>query len=144
MFKLKRAPLLDIWETRLILEVEAVKLVIDRARDEEIITMEKFAEKIHNTNLEEYQEKDYDLEFHVCVAEATHNEVLSEIIIEQMNLLKDLRQKALMDKEYFKQSCEEHISIVKAIKGRDASLASQLMYKHICGIKEAVLTHESI
>ncbi|GEM_PF-4036461 len=126
----------------LILEIEAVKLAIQRAHEEELITLEKFAKKIHSTSLEEYQEKDYDLEFHVCIAEATHNQAMLEIIKQLMNLLKELRQKALIDKQYFKKSCEEHISIVNAIRNRNASLASELMYKHISGIKEAVLSNE--
>lgn len=136
--------LIEVWEARLIMEVGAVRLVVERASPEELDELAEFAGRVHSCTMEEFREKDYDLEFHARLAQATHNEVIADNVRYYMRILKRMRQKWLMDAEVWKQSCEEHISIVDAILARDAELAAVEMRKHILGIKRAVLAYVKV
>lgn len=132
---------LDVWEARLILEVGAVRLAAQRASRQDLESLASLAAKIHECSLEELRQKDYDLDFHTLLAEATGNKVIAESARRYMHTLKTLRQKLLMDPEAWRSSCEEHIAIARAILDRDQALAAQLMEKHINGVRAAVLDY---
>lgn len=130
----KKKLMLQWFEVRLILESESVRLVVERASDdeiEEIIACEqKVAELIEKG-------KDYilaDQHFHAAIAKATHNEVISRFIpsIEQ-SIYEAIT--AAQEGAWFNKSTENalkyHHEIANFIKKRDAVGAMLAMRYHI-------------
>lgn len=133
--------LLDVWQARLILEVGAVGLVVRNATDDEMRLLVDDARRVHTSPPEEFHERDYDLEFHVHLARATHNRVIAETVGHYMAVLKKMRQKLFMDSVRWRQSCEQHIAIAEAASVRDVDLAQSQMVVHLQGIRQAVAEH---
>jgi len=130
--------LLDVWQARFILEVGAMGFVVHNATDEEVRILKEFARQVHSLPPKDFREQDYDLDFHVHLARATHNRVIAETIGHYMAVLKRLRQKLFMDPAIWRLSCEQHIAIADAVEARDEDLARSQVVVHLQGIRRAL------
>lgn len=130
----KKKLILQWFEVRLILESESVRLVVERASDDEIQKIIACEQKV--TELIEKGE-DYvlaDQYFHAAIAKATHNEVISRFIpsIEQ-SIYEAIT--VAQENDWFNKSTENalkyHHEIANFIKKRDAIGAMLSMRYHI-------------
>lgn len=138
---IEKSALLDICESREILELKIVQMVVERATDEDIVKLIDLHKKLHITEnyTSNIDDKDYDLEFHLALAEASHNFVLKEFVKFQMTLLKEMRQKDLLKIEVWKRLCDEHGNIIEKIINRDAEGAISEMRNHLWHLKQGIM-----
>lgn len=119
-------------ETRILLEVNAIKLCAERWTPTDM----KAIEIAHNNFLSYWnteQRQGYDFAFHRSIAEASHNNVIKSML---MIITPDIL--AIYNKERFCSPSttvvEEHVKMLEAIKNHDAEKAAKLMKKHLQGV----------
>lgn len=121
-------------ETRIILEVNAIKLCVERCTEEDM----KSIEAAHHNFLKFWDSEErvsYDFAFHRAIAEASHNPVFKALLL---IITPDIM--AIYNKERIcapsTQVIEEHVHLVEAIRKRDAEIACRLMREHMNGVLE--------
>ena len=89
---LNSEPVFDIMETREILECKCAELAAGRADPEQLKKLAHFNEIMQDNSSDAEMISQADLQFHLVLAEATHNEVIVEImklLIEKVELYAD-------------------------------------------------------
>lgn len=120
----------SIYEYRMILEPESILLLKDKKIDTSWIDgwIDKFSSENENNSLSE----DDDKKFHVELAKLTGN----KYIYSQIDLIMDKcsRIRILSNFESsvrYKESLNEHIEILKYLKNKNVSKASEMMKVHL-------------
>jgi DNA-binding FadR family transcriptional regulator len=136
---LQRASLLDVWETREVLEVRAAHLAALRRTDEDIDNLKKYGINActPQDNLAAYLECNREL--HKAIARATQNFSLAELVAMQMSLTEELSQKDLLNEERRNRMNGEHELIVEAIIDGEPEKAAQCMEAHLQNVKQSLL-----
>lgn len=135
-YKIKLAPILDLMEVRMILELNFFHLIINNHTKEDINNLKQILNnlKIKNedSDFNQFELYKLDLDFHVALAKSTHNMVIIE-------LMKVIFSRIEKDKEYFIRSSEETIytdietfeALIEAIENKNTDLAVDLYKKHL-------------
>lgn len=121
----------DLYEMRLILELDAVRLACERATDKYLQIMEKsIADAV--LKIEQGQSPvEEDFEFHRAIARASRNSVLQRIWIPLVEYSKTVREDSLTDERTQQSMVEEHKSILKAIREKNRDEAEARMREHL-------------
>ncbi len=139
LLSLEKSSMLDLLEAREVFEVKIVEFAAQRATDEDIDLIEK---ALIDTNIDEdLNFGDYhlnDREFHIAIANASHNFVFLNLLLVNINLLRDFREKAWKIPGRKKSYFNEHKEIFKAIKRHDSFSAAKFMKLHLINIRKAV------
>ena len=72
-----------------------------------------------------------DLEFHVCIAECSENQVIYSMIQTIRNLMKHVSGTGMVDSEQLKEIYEEHQKIYGLILAQDGEGAAEAMREHL-------------
>lgn len=119
-------------ESRVILEVNSVKLAASRRTSQDIELLE--------SALEAYKDKvalgesgiDEDLMFHLKIAEASKNAVLKSLmLIVTPDILSYFRKHHVCEDGRNKNAYEEHTAILNHIKNKDGKRAVEMMKHHL-------------
>lgn len=142
-FEAKSNSAFELLEVRMYIESLITKLAIERATDQNIKEIEATNEGLKKyikdpENLDKFFE--YGIAFHKKLAEATQNEVLSQIannLFEQDThpLWQHLNMKVLLSYEARLHQLEEHEGILEAIKTKNYKKAEELMQHHLEHLK---------
>lgn len=73
----------------------------------------------------------HDTKFHLAIAAATQNQVLSRIMYGLLDLLAESRRKTLNIKGRARVSVAEHVRLADAIEAGDAAAAERFMREHL-------------
>ena len=124
--------IVELMELRVILECNAVKLAAQRASSQDIQRINQALERMQACQSEIKKFYDPDFEFHVAIAEATHNETISEML------------KLIIEKshEYFQKFMSDRLCppeqaivtaqrIVDCLRIGDGQKASDYMKAHL-------------
>lgn len=123
----------DVTEVRFILELGLVPLVCERATDDDI---EALREICRQARVEARQSSGYSMDtsaqFHVRVAESTHNPAVA-MLVESFREPLLMSLKAARDRapQMGKLGVREHEQFVDAIAVRDSERATQIMREHL-------------
>ncbi|MDO9633574.1 MAG: FadR/GntR family transcriptional regulator [Paludibacter sp.] len=119
-------------ETRIVLEVNSIRMCAERRTDEDLQNIEK----AHGNFLRYWDTEErvsYDFAFHRAIAEASHNPVFKALMLiitpDIMNIYNKERICAPST-----TVVEEHVHMVEAIRNKDADKAAELMTKHMQGV----------
>lgn len=129
---------LEILAVRRLLEVEAVGLAMGHMPKDEIDGLIERVEALlakQAVTAEEYHLLDDHI--HEGIARASGNQTLRSIVV-------DLRRKTAMFDlrrvpERFRPSCEEHLSILRAIRSGQSAAAQQATANHIDNVRQSIL-----
>jgi GntR family transcriptional repressor for pyruvate dehydrogenase complex len=139
-FLLQRESLLQAIEVRKILEVEAIALAAERATGEDLAAMKQALVAIEDglrTNDEPFRHSPY---FHLSIAKATHNAVLTNMVESFVRLLV---QGAQIIGERAPDAREEeyrlHKVLFDAVVSRDPELARDRMREHLEEARRLIL-----
>ncbi|MCG8483798.1 MAG: FadR family transcriptional regulator [Clostridia bacterium] len=131
--------ILDTLDARDVIETEVAKLVACRANDQEIeqikdiIAESKKAVKTGSNGLK------YDDDFHMALANASHNKIYAMI----MNLIKDAltksREATLNIAGQPSKTVDDHEEILNAIISGDSEKAGIVMRKHLKKARENII-----
>jgi GntR family transcriptional repressor for pyruvate dehydrogenase complex len=125
--------IIDLFEVRMALEGTAASLASARATPGELRALEKAA-KEHVAAHEAAELHDLvstDQAFHVALVTCSHNNALRAVYDILVPQLVDYRRKSLALAGAAHRSADDHMSIVAAIRARDAQAAEEAVSKHL-------------
>jgi len=122
----------DVTEVRMILEVGIVPLVCERATEEDLTDLESICQRSEAALATGDYSMDISLEFHVRVAQATHNPAIV-MLVESFRgpILMSLQQAHEAAPEMGGLGTREHEQFIEAVRRRDAGTASKIMREHL-------------
>ena len=125
------AELGDIMEARLFLEQELAGLAAERASDAEIEEIGKSVAAMRKCIANGESPIEPDMQFHLAIARAAHNEVMRNAV----QLLRNLLRQWLLLKHSIprvpERVLQQHTAVFRAIKNRDTSAARAAMARHL-------------
>lgn len=131
----------DLYAVRLVLEEAVVEWAVLNGTDEQIAALDSIVNDAIAAVKDDSNSADvanYDLRFHLCLAEMSKNEVANRIMHHLIDLLAKARTQSMQIPKRAEQSVQEHSVIVEAIKNRDVDGAKKAMRHHIESIDKSV------
>jgi len=134
--KIDRKVLLDMIYVRRILECETVKLASQKATKEDLKKLENFLDNMKKEIEDTARFIEHNVNFHITVAQASKNTVLTELLITITRLI-TAEQKSIIPKvPHAKENGYEcHKQICEAIKNGNTAKAVQHMSEHLEQVK---------
>ncbi len=130
---MRKISLDDIFEFRILLEVELARQAAIRSSEQELeamnIQLEIMAVSLTDEKKERYLEAEYEL--HNLIARAAHNALIFEIISIVSGLLWETRKELVNFVQNRSGDFNEHYRIYEAIRARDAGAAGEAMNQHL-------------
>ncbi len=130
MVRLRRLTLSEVAEARTIVETAAAERAATRADDAAVARLGEEVEKGRRVIREERPHTEASMDFHVAIAEASHNELLSatvrayrDLLVQTLHDMRDVRSARVTQKW--------HEEILEAIRARDADATRTLMQDHL-------------
>lgn len=143
LYNMEYGTISDFIEARELIEADVARLACLRAERKDINRLRSVVNDLiyrDDLKLKEYREKDRDFEFHVALAEATHNFMLKDIVSVQMKFAKNMKIKNYMNDNEWLSLCEDHLEILKAVEDKNIDRAQSLIKRHIESLKEIILS----
>lgn len=132
MFLMRKNETGKLFEARKALEIGLASIAAEKTQDEDFKKMQAALDdmkKFLHSSRKKFSERDID--FHMAIIKATHNEILEGLLTPLTDVLEEGRLKKFHTPEVLAKSIEQHEEILKAIKKRDSILASKMMLKHL-------------
>ncbi|WP_408011133.1 FadR/GntR family transcriptional regulator [Pseudalkalibacillus sp. A8] len=132
----------DLFAIRKILENNAVVWAIENASSVQVKELTEIIEKAKSIAS---QGKDYlelarlDHKFHLTLAHMSQNSVLIRIMHNLIDLLEESRMQVIKIPGRPVKSVDEHVNILKAIKGRDVDAAKHFMSIHLESVEKSIM-----
>ncbi len=128
----------EIYAVREALEGMSARLAASQMSDDEIAKLRQLLKdhekSIHLSKGKEYFQREGDLDFHFCIAQASNNQWLIQLLSSELyQLLRMCRHRSSQTPERPLRALKEHAQILDAIENRDPELAELLMRRHISG-----------
>jgi GntR family transcriptional regulator, transcriptional repressor for pyruvate dehydrogenase complex len=121
----------DLVEVRQHLEILSAYLAAERATDASVESIKGRVEEMREAVNDTSKFVDADVAFHLEVAQAAGNSVLSDILHSIRELLHVWVERTSQDKASSEASLEEHTAVYKAIASRDPQAAQAAMQAHM-------------
>jgi GntR family transcriptional repressor for pyruvate dehydrogenase complex len=125
------AELRDIMEARLFLEQDLAGLAAERASESEIEEISKTLEDMRNSIAKRESPIEADMQFHLAVARAAHNEVMRNAVQLLRNLLRQWLLLKLLIPQVPAKVLQQHEAVFRAIKTRNKAEARAAMALHL-------------
>lgn len=134
----------EVFQLRIALEPMVVELAAENMENKEI---EKLEQLLHKQKLffEQKNAPDFlktDMDFHMCLAQATGNQRLINILNNLNDMIIRLGMYAIQTYNRYIQTLKEHQRIIDALKIRDAVAAKDAMIYHVLTTEEKWKTLE--
>ena len=140
-----KADIENLLDLRKIIEVGCARNACEKAELKDLEKMENALQKMQTAvkNNELGEQADYD--FHMAIAEATGNPLLINLMEDvsdtMIRTMKETRRIWLYEtKKSIQKIYDEHKSILKAVKDKDAEAAGSNMYRHLKEVEDLLVT----
>jgi GntR family transcriptional regulator, transcriptional repressor for pyruvate dehydrogenase complex len=122
----------DVTEVRMMLEAGIVPLVCERATEQDLADLTDICRRSEAALAAGDYTMDMSLEFHIRVAQATHNPAIV-MLVESFRgpILMSLQQAHEAAPEMGKRGTTEHEEFIEAVRRRDVDTASRIMREHL-------------
>lgn len=119
--RLRRATILEVYEVRRILELEIAKLAAQRRTEDDLAHMrESLNRRREARRIDDNRAYvDSDLAFHLAIAAASKNGVLSDLYLSFSNVLRDALEKLVSDRQLYQNQITIHEQLLDAIERKD-------------------------
>jgi GntR family transcriptional repressor for pyruvate dehydrogenase complex len=140
IYKVDEKFLYEMLEVRMVLEAECAYAAAQKATSEDLENLRNCLDQMAKS--EDNEELGYltDSQFHLYIAQATHNSIFMKLIQtlrEQMkNTIRICRHYRFKQAGQFQATLDEHKEIYLAIALKDSQRAKQLMQQHIHHIRK--------
>lgn len=123
--------IIELYQDRIVMEVELVKLAAKNATEDDIMKMEVLLDEARESlnNPQDFLFKEF--EFHNAIFRASGNKTLMSMMFSINNLLIEAREKIVVLFEDLQIALNYHIRIMEALKNRDADKAGEMMLIHL-------------
>lgn len=142
---MKREDIKELSEVRKILEVGAAGSAAVNYLTQDLQAVENALEMMEEAKCHGELGEKADLEFHLAIANATHNRMLinlmssvSDLMVESM---RETRYLLLYSENRMTSLLEEHQLIYRAIKERNPEKAQSYMLNHLIGVEKVLNKH---
>jgi DNA-binding GntR family transcriptional regulator len=123
----------ELYEVRELLESRAVKNAVGNLSDEDLDLIDQILDlsvtAVQANDVDKFLE--IEIQFHNLLTEHSQNAYLISVLESLRDLSYRWRMLSLRSYESFEKSMEEHLNIARAVRNKDAELASQLMAEHL-------------
>ncbi|MFA1820088.1 FadR/GntR family transcriptional regulator [Virgibacillus oceani] len=144
-FLMKKDDVKELYELRKILEGGTAALASKAHKEEDLILIEESLQKMKNAQINESLASSADTDFHMAVANATHNALIINLISNVSNLIsetiRETRKVLLYSNNQPDKLYLAHKEIFQAIKNRKPELAREYMYKHLDEVNKELFSH---
>jgi GntR family transcriptional repressor for pyruvate dehydrogenase complex len=127
----------ELIEVRKSIETWNAYHAAQRAKEDDFVRLEKSTESMQAKIEQRISVVEDDADFHLAIAEATHNKIQTHLMFSIYDLLKEslggYYESITMQDIY-----DQHCKIVAAIKKRDPELASRRMLEHLDYVESRV------
>ena len=122
----------DVTEVRMMLEAGIVPLVCERATEEDLADLDEICRRSEAALASGDYTMTMSLEFHIRVAQATHNPAIA-VLVESFSgpILMSLQQAHEAAPEMGERGTREHEEFIAAVRRRDVDTASRIMREHL-------------
>lgn len=122
----------DVTEVRMMLEAGIVPLVCERATEEDLAELDEICRRSEAALASGDYTMTMSLEFHIRVAQATHNPAIA-VLVESFSgpILMSLQQAHEAAPEMGQRGTREHEEFIEAVRRRDVDTASRIMREHL-------------
>lgn len=122
---------LDVMEVRQLIETEICLKAVDTATENDIQELERIYSLMEESRMNAKKFKEYDMEFHLKLARASHNRIYAPLVTALFNISdRKMFQTADMCSAQIDSAQEEHFAIIRAIKNRDSKIIRQVVLNH--------------
>ncbi|MCM3734795.1 FadR family transcriptional regulator [Bacillus cytotoxicus] len=144
---MKQEDIVNLFEVRKVLEVGVVGAAALKRTDENIHNMKRWLDEMQKGMGDEQAGEKADFHFHMAIAEASHNNILLEL----MNHVSEMIAEAIGETRrivlYGEQTTaerllEEHRKIYEAVLKNDVEAAQQAMQNHLTNVECMVIGTE--
>lgn len=137
---MNRKDVQELLEVRKIIEVGTIAFACKNRTEEQLQQMEKALNEMKQANGNEQLGEQADLAFHLAIAEASQNKLLTHLLDHVSDLMqetmKETRRLWLFSKQTSTEKLyEEHRQIFEAIKMRDEQLAQDKLQEHLDNVE---------
>ncbi|WP_235941442.1 FadR/GntR family transcriptional regulator [Paenibacillus puerhi] len=126
----------EVLEVRKYIESGCAELAARRRTDTDLSAIESVLDRMRHTLGDEKQAEEADVDFHVRIAEASHNTLLLQMMLSltqrlQENMSDSRRLWFFAERSSVELLLAEHTAIYEAIRDRNGALAGERMASHI-------------
>jgi len=121
----------DLTQMREILELSSVDRAVKCITDEQLREMDEILSKFEDKSLPLKERVKLDEQFHIAIAQATGNELLSMFVGVLTSLLRDYMGKGILIEGGIEDAIKRHREIYQALLNRDAKAVHQAMVEHL-------------
>ncbi len=136
LIKLGRADISDLTEARLILEPQAAGLAAQRATAADIMKIEEVILDFETRIRQKKDPNPEDLNFHICIAEASRNPVVILFMQSLMELLFQTIGSYYLERGVSEDINTQHKRILASIKAKNPERSKALMLKHVKAMRD--------
>jgi GntR family transcriptional repressor for pyruvate dehydrogenase complex len=141
--KIQQSPIWALHELRSILEVEIARLAAERCNEEDVERLEEIVRQMSAKVDSPAEYVELDLEFHLTIARAAHNQLFLLVLEPFMSQMREARRLGATVPHAARQTFEHHRQIVEAIKNGDGSEARRVMQMHLDRVTRLIAEGES-
>lgn len=136
----EQADVLELLETREIIESQAARLAARRCTLADLHRLSLYAVEIEQAIAERADATDPDTNFHLALIAAAHNRTLEQVsrVLEgaMRRLYRPTRRVMLLDVGLADAFRDEHWGVIDALRRRDAAAAEELIHHHLARAQE--------
>jgi GntR family transcriptional repressor for pyruvate dehydrogenase complex len=142
MLMMERDRIHELIEARIALEQTVVGMAAERATEEDIKEIRDCQEQMRAAKKSRSKAIQADFSFHIALAKAGHNSVLSKFLAElRLPVLHWMEKKVSALGEYDHQVViEQHDAILKAVESHDTKRAQVALHRHLESVKKQLTT----
>lgn len=129
---LEQSDFASLVESRVLLEIELVKLAALRRTESDIKELQLALSRYHEKITLNEQAVDEDMMFHLKIAEASHNSVMKSLMLIIIpEILANYYKLDICSNDRLSKRYKEHKSLFDSIVSQDTETAERLMRKHL-------------
>lgn len=144
-FLMKKDDVKELYELRKILETGTAAIAAEVHKEEDLIPIEKALVIMGNAKENEELASSADMDFHLAIANATHNQLLINLLTSVSDLfsetIRETRKVLLYSNNRSEKLYLEHEQIFHAIKKRNLVYAREHMYKHLDEVNKELFNY---
>ncbi len=130
----------ELLEARKVMESGIAEIAAQKASQKDIDIIQESVDKMKGSMTDAREIMKLDAEFHMNVAKATHNSILSSIMTDLTEALREtlwtyMKTKSYRIPERVQKYVKENATVLEAIKNSDCESARRRMYDHLAGVE---------
>ncbi|MBP1154540.1 MULTISPECIES: FadR/GntR family transcriptional regulator [unclassified Paenibacillus] len=141
---MSKETVLELIEARKALEIAGAAVAAEKRTDDDLRKFEAVLKRMEEHLGDEEEGERSDIEFHLILAEATHNSIIVRLIDSissqmQTAIRETRRLEMYANRQVSIQLWREHQAVYEAIRGRNAAAAQEEMRRHLFHVEQILL-----